>query len=166
MRIRLKLSVPHDMDLITLTQCQFPVSEWIKISLKSYVEDKKLISVPLPEMPKEIRCAKSEINFSLHETRDKDVMDWLNSLRLGQRTGAIKSIFRCSLSAPCLAGHTANVASVIIPSPKKPPSVIPFTTPSVTHSKAENKTSTPSVPAQITAEDEDDFDIFGFNPDR
>lgn len=113
MRIRLKLSVPHDMDLITLTQCQFPMSEWIKISLKSYVEEKRLTSIPLPEIPMNIRYTKGEINFSLHEVRDKEVIAWLNTLRTGQRTGAIKSIFRCSLSAPCLAGHAISGSAAI-----------------------------------------------------
>ena len=116
-----------------------------------------------------IRYAKGEINFSLHETRDKAVIAWLNTLRTGQRTGAIKSIFRCSLSAPCLTGHAIN-ASAAIKIPAKETS-------SVTHSfaqavpradfisKPKKKPAPPPLPKPVIQED-DDFDIFGFNPDR
>lgn len=166
MRIRLKLSVPHDMDLITLAQCQFPISEWIKISLKSYVEEKRLASIPLPEMPKEIRYIKGEINFSLHEVRDRAVIAWLKTLRTGQRTGAIKSIFRCSLSAPCLAGHMATGSALTIRPQKSSPPVILSHSPAVTHLTADKKSPLPSTSIPATIEDEDDFDVFGFNPDR
>lgn len=165
MRIRIKLSVTQDMDIITLTQCQFPVAEWLKIALKSYVEENRIAIIPLPEMPEKIRREKCEINFSLHESRDERVILWLKSLYVGQRTGAIKTIFRCSLSAPCLAGHISD-GSPIISAPKKR---LPHNTPSITHPysppKSEEKRK-PSVISVIADEDEDDFDIFGFNPDR
>lgn len=165
MRIRLKLSIPHDMDLITLSQCQFPITEWIKIALKSYAEDKRLAVIPLPEMPQEIRYEKCELNFSLHETRDKSVIDWLNTLRAGQRSGAIKSIFRCSLSSPCLAGHVADGTAENAITPKSIPSVSPSL--SRTPKKKTEKKPTYTPPPVFTEPDtDDDFDIFGFNPDR
>lgn len=168
MRVRLKLSITHDMDLITLTQCKFPIAEWIKIALRSYVEDKTLSVIPLPEMPSKIRYEKCEINFSLHEVRDKSIIEWLTALRAGQRSGAIKTIFRCSLSGPCLAGHVASADDIIELTSKPSPSF----TPSFTQSKAIKKaketstTNLSSVSFSPETEEDDDFDIFGFNPDR
>ena len=165
MRIRLKLSIPHDMDLITLSQCQFPITEWIKIALKSYVEDKRLTVITLPEMPQEIRYEKCELNFSLHKTRDKCVIEWLNTLRAGQRSGAIKSIFRCSLSSPCLAGHVANGTVDTAITSKSIPSVTPSLS-RIPKKKAEKKTTYSPPPIFTEQDTDDDFDIFGFNPDR
>lgn len=165
MRIRIKLSVTQDMDIITLTQCQFPVAEWLKIALKSYVEDNRIAVIPLPEMPEKIRREKCEINFSLHEVRDEKVIHWLKSLYVGQRTGAIKTIFRCSLSAPCLAGHISDGSPIISAPVKRLPQSIPSITPSYSPPKREEKKKTPVIPV-MPDEDDDDFDIFGFNPDR
>lgn len=165
MRIRIKLSVIQDMDIITLTQCQFPVAEWLKIALKSYVEDNRIAVIPLPEMPEKIKREKCEINFSLHEVRDEKVIRWLKGLYAGQRTGAIKTIFRCSLSAPCLAGHISNGTPVISTPKKRLSQNTPSITPSSFPPKNEEKKKVPVLPA-ISDEDDDDFDIFGFNPDR
>ena len=171
MRVRLKLSISHDMDLITLAQCQFPIAEWIKISLKSYVEEKRLISIPLPEMPPKIRYEKCEINFSLNDVRDLPVIEWLKNLRVGQRSGAIKSVFRCSLSAPCLAGHAADASAVIKAEPKAFPSAFPSipsnVSSTVSREKPMKKAVTPAAEKILSPESEsDDFDIFAFNPDR
>ena len=167
MRVRLKLSITHDMDIITLTQCQFPVSEWIKISLKSYVEDGHIINIPLPETPEQIRYEKCEINFSLHEEKEKNIINWLKSLRIGQRSGAIKSIFRCSLSAPCLAGHHSNCINISTNISRDFPSV----TPSVSHKKnsqkkKESETNITDTIIPVTNNNDDDFDVFDFNPER
>lgn len=171
MRIRLKLSVTHDLDFICLMQCRFPLTEWIRISLKSYVEENRLSVIPLPSFPSEITAEKSVINFSLHPEKDAEVIKWLNQIRVGQRSGAIKSVFRCSLAAPCLAGHYIKPDDRIIDIKDKTPSAskLPITaTESSITPKTKKKPQIPAIqePVSEAAAPSDDFDIFTFQHDN
>lgn len=171
MRIRLKLSVSHDMDLITLSQSQFPLVEWLRICLKSYVEEGRITTIPLPAPPPSISCDKLSINFSLNDSKDQAVIKWLSHIRFGQRSGAIKSIFRCSLSAPCLYGHYDKADNIVVATPKPAPSVLPPEYQAIPLIKEENTPIQTVEPVIFTVHnrdatsEDDDFDILDFDPE-
>ena len=147
------------MDFITLIQSpNFPFAEWIKIALKSYVENQVITAIPLPVFPDSIVFEKKTVNFTLDPVKDKAVIEWLQSLRKGQRTSAIKCVFRCSLAAPCLIGHKNN-GFAVAPSSSKQQSPRPHRQqPDYPQTDIPQKESQKNEPA--TSED---FDIFSFS---
>ena len=164
MRIRMKLNVANDMDIITLSQCQFPLAEWIKISLKTYVEENRFLSIPLPAVPDRIVAEKKAVNFTLQPAKDERVIAWLQRIRTGQRSGIIKSIFRASLVSPCLAGYFAEGC------PEETPTRRPATPPSNDQASASAEKSQIKVMCSETQPSEhkdetDEFDIFAIEID-
>ena len=148
------------MDFITLIQSpNFPFTEWVKIALKSYVENQTITTIPLPVFPDSIVFEKKTVNFTLDPVKDKAVIDWLQSLRKGQRTSAIKCVFRCSLAAPCLIGHKNN-GFAVSPSSSRQRSPQPprQRQPDPAQADAPKKESRKKEPS--TSED---FDIFSFS---
>ena len=148
------------MDFITLIQSpNFPFTEWIKIALKSYVENQTITTIPLPVFPESIVFEKKTANFTLDPIKDRAVIEWLQSLRKGQRTSAIKCVFRCSLAAPCLIGHGNNGFAVSPSSTKQKTFQISrqktSEPPRAATSKKESRKNEPSV--------SEDFDIFSFS---
>lgn len=156
----MKFSVLNDMDFITLIQSpNFPFTEWIKIALKSYVENQTIATIPLPVFPENIVFEKKTVNFTLDPVKDKAVIEWLQSLRKGQRTSAIKCVFRCSLAAPCLIGQKNNgfavsTSSRTSKSPRPPQQKQPNPPQEGVHEK-----ETQEKESSIS----EDFDIFSFS---
>jgi len=103
MKFRLNLRLQNDLDLLTL-YCNpgFPFKILLIAALNSYAADKRIHPVSLPPPYKQENLSDSCIYLSFNKRKDPAIFNWLESIQPGQRTNAIKTVFRCCLQTPCL----------------------------------------------------------------
>jgi len=102
--------------------------------------------------------------ITFDERRDAVVVNWLNALQHRLRSGAIKSVLRCSIAHPCLYAHFKTLPAAS--SPKKPKGVQPAgkaagISKPVTPGAVKPAKEIPAIPPAQPSDDlPDDFDIF------
>lgn len=118
MRIKLRLYA-RDLDLIALkyNHC-FHFNKALRTALVEFVRNQKCtrISVPVVVLP-EIILQEECVNISLDEKQHADVIAWLNGIRNGMRSYAIKAVFRSAIENPILDLFNAESVLVIDKAP-------------------------------------------------
>ncbi|MDR0287534.1 MAG: hypothetical protein LBI03_07525 [Clostridiales bacterium] len=180
MRIRLSFSILIDLDLLSIMHVpEFNFKGWMKDSLRTYAGTGKTRKVPLPaSVPADMTLQNIKLSITLDKSKDAAVEKWLNTLKNKQRSGAIKSVLRCSLEEPCLFAHDEAYPAIFLVSssqnthttanetgyeaPVKQNEITSAAPPS----KLTSKPISEPLPAQlpeIENDDDDDFDIFNMS---
>jgi len=159
----MRLTLRFDKDLLTLISIpEFDFRKWIRDTLGTYAITGEVRKVPLPDAATD-RPILRDMMFSItfDKNRDAEVVELMNAVQDKQRSGAIKSILRCSLSRPCLYAHFKDY-----------PAPYPVTKLESSQSAGCTKpiiaTATPAVatvipPIHAPSDAPDDFDVFGFD---
>ena len=107
MRLRLTLTILSDLDLLTLGNIpEFNFKGWVKNSLRTYVGSGITLKIPLPlTAPPSLTLKSVTYSITFDKNKDHAVENWLKSIKKKHRSGAIKSVLRCSLENPCLFAH-------------------------------------------------------------
>ena len=122
-RYYLSVSYLHAPELMALSRIKgFRIRTKIKEALRAYVYGTPYaIEIPQDITPQIKRCGRSVIEFTLDEKKDKDVIDFIESLEKGERSFRIKQIVaayysdnvnRILLSKPDKDGHKVVFAGV------------------------------------------------------
>ena len=159
----MRLTLRFDKDILTLISIPgFDFRKWIRDTLGTYASTGEVRRIPLPATSPDKPVLK-DLMFSItfDKNRDAAVVDLLRAVQDKQRSGAIKSILRCSLSRPCLYAHFKDYpAPYPVTKPEGSPSVKDIEPVIVSTAPAAVVTVTPPVKAPSNAPDE--FDVFGF----
>lgn len=86
----------HDLDLVALVKHpDFEMDVMMKEALSAYVRGNKDFSIPLPApKPYRVELDSCYIHFTLNHQKDKDLIDFIKTIRYGFRNSALKMIFR------------------------------------------------------------------------
>lgn len=109
MRITLRIYKRHDPDLFAFyfaSGKEYDIKENIKNSLKCYLTNNQtkqqipdLICPALDDLPPKIN-----FHIQLKKEEDKEIIEWLNTIKKGRRNNLIKNIFRNSFD-PIIAPY-------------------------------------------------------------
>jgi hypothetical protein len=170
MRLRLTLTILSDLDLLALSSVpEFNFKNWVRDSLRTYAGTGVTRKVPLPaSAPPELSLQSITYSITFDKHKDKTVESWLKSIKKKQRSGAIKTVLRCSLENPCLFAHydTFPATFLALP-PEKGHIAAKEAGRDYRVSSKEVISGTPvsqPVPVPVPEED-DDFDIFSMSMD-
>jgi len=118
MRIRLGLNILNDLDLLTLNGIpKFHFKFWVGEALRVYVDTGETLRTPLPAVPAGLTLRSVMLSITFGGEKDAEVEGWLKALKHKQRSGAIKSVLRCSLMSPCLFAHVSSYPADFQPLP-------------------------------------------------
>ena len=86
----------HDLDLVALVKHpDFEMDVMMKKALAAYVRGDEDFSIPLPTpKPYRVELDSCYIHFTLNHQKDKDLIDFIKTIRYGFRNSALKMIFR------------------------------------------------------------------------
>jgi len=103
----MRLTIRFDKDLLTLGSIPgFNVRGWIRDTIGIYASTGEIRKTPLPAAPPDRPVLKDKMfSITFDEVKDAAVVELLRAVQDKQRSSAIKSILRSSLSRPCLYAH-------------------------------------------------------------
>ena len=155
MRFKIQLNGIKDLDLLSLYyNRQFRFPEEVKRTLCAYVSNNDY-SVLLPDHMKEtiVPFTPVQINISLDDREDKDVIFFLQKIKKGYRSAAVKSIFRNYLQRPAIDVFLISGSEIILRKEKG------HIEPQKEHKEVE-KQKPLTTTIQPDENTEDEFDIF------
>lgn len=99
MRLTVRIYKRHDPDLLALYFAsgeEYNIKIKIKEAVREYISGQKVInSIPDLECPSFIDLPpKINFHIPLKKDEDKDIIEWLNTIKKGRRNNLIKNIFR------------------------------------------------------------------------
>ena len=165
MRIRIKLTVLCDSDLLTLNSIpEFNFKKWVREALGTYASTGGVITIPLPDPPEMLDLKNIMLSITFDDKKDAAIVELLKPVQHRLRSSAVKTILRCSITHPCLYAHFQTLPPIVYPKKLEKPQfndMLPGL--DATTNYPEQKQAAP-IPSVADTSDDDNlpegFDIF------